>query len=585
MKASTTRWSRLLSVLLAIALLAAACGGSDDDSTSGVATSDDTEAADTTEEAEPEPTEAQITIGGDESEPEDEPVEDEPAEADDDQAEAEAEPEPEPTEEPVAEEVAAPEGTLRFVEFSAVTSFNPAASQTAQSAYLYPVYDTLLRQNADFTLAPSLATAWTQISPNVWQFEVRDDVVFHDGAAFNAQVAVDNINYHAAFEGNPNAATWAAFSEARVIDDVTFEVEFVNPAPQFPLEMSMVMGMMISPNALDGADLTRDPQGSGPWIWSADDSQAGVTEVFNLNPDYWNPADQGVETVSVTAVPDNNARMNALLTGEADIMATTRDAQIDTGLDAGNVLMSVPNYFPYIIITGRDGAIDEPLANPDVRRAILLSVDRDAYNDAIHASKGDSLGGIYPPAFGQFHVPEIDDKYSYDPEEARRLLTEAGYPDGIEIQMPIMPAINPHVELLVQMLGSSGINVDLIQINNGELGPGTAAGEWGIAWFRDLLVHPARDLGKFTAIDGRFNVFGLDDTAELDALLVQALESADPDEARELYGQVMEGLIDLGVVIPLAHGGQNGMHTPETVGAVLGLNMQAPMPYGVTVAG
>ena len=150
--------------------------------------------------------------------------------------------------------------------------------------------------------------------------------------------------------------------------------------------------------------------------------------------------------------------------------------------------------------------------------------------------------------------------------------------------MPIMPAINPHVELLVQMLGASGINVELIQINNGELGPGTAAGEWGITWLRDLLVHPARDLGKFTGPDGRFNVFGLDDTAEIHGILIEALNSTDPDEARELYGQVMEGLIDLGVVMPLGHGGQNGMYTPNLDPVpVLGLNMQAPMPYGVRV--
>lgn len=573
-----------MALLLALAMLAAACGGSDsgDDA---VVTSDEPAESEAAAEPEPEPTAEQITIGGDEQpeeeaeEPEPEPEEAEP-EA---EAEEEAEPEPEPEEEPAAE-VAAPEGTLRYVEFSPVTSFNPAGSQTAQSAYLYPHYDTLTRQNADFSLAPSLATSWTQPSPTVWRFTLRDDVVFHDGSALNAQVAVDNVNYHAAFEGNPNAATWAALVEARVVDDSTFEVEFANPAPQFPLEMSMVMGMMITPAALDGRDLTRDPQGSGPWIWNADESQAGVTEVYNLNPTYWDPAAQGVETVTVTAVPDNNARMNALLTGEAEIMATTRDAQIDTGLDDGNVLLSVPNYFPYILITDREGGLNEPLANADVRRAILLSLDREAYNDAIHAGKADTLGGIYPPAFGQFHIPELDDKYGYDPEQARQLLTDAGYPDGITIEMPIMPAINPHVELLVQMLGASGINVDLIQINNGELGPGTATGQWGISWFRDLLVHPARDLGKFADPNGRFNVFNLEDTAPLNDLLIDAVNATDPDEARALYGEVMEGLIDAGVVLPLGHGGQNGMHVPNLEPApVLGLNMQAPMPYGVRI--
>lgn len=564
MRGPTRRVTRLMTVLLAFALAASACGGGDGDSDSGSGTASATTAAPATTSATPAPAttqaQTQVTIAAVEQTTTTQGA-------------------VTTTQAPVPE----PEGTLRMVEFSPVTSFNPAASQTAQSAYLYPHYDTLTRQRNDLSLEPSLATSWTQPSPNVWRFTVRDDVVFHDGAAFDARVAVDNMNYHASFAGNPNAATWAVFAEARVIDDTTFEVEFANPAPQFPLEMSMVMGMMISPNALDGRDLTRDPQGSGPWIWSEADSQAGVTEVYDLNPDYWNPADQGVETVTVTAVPDNNARLNALLTGEADIMATTRDAQIDAALEADMVLISVPNFFAYLLITGRDGVIDEPLGDERVRRAILLSLDRDAYANAIHSGKADSLGGIYPPAFTQFNVPELDDKYSYDPEEARRLLAEAGYPDGVTIQMPIMPAINPIVEFVIQMLGASGISVDLIQINNGELGPGTAGGNWGMSWFRDLLVHPARDLGKFTAKEGRFNAFNLDDTAALHATLLEALEATDPAASFESYAEVMEGLIDLGVVLPLAHGGQNGMYAPHLTGVTMGLNMQAPMPYGVRI--
>ncbi|MDG2111272.1 MAG: ABC transporter substrate-binding protein, partial [Actinomycetota bacterium] len=484
------------------------------------------------------------------------------------------------------ESIPAPEGTLRFVEFSPVTTFNPAGAQTAQSAYLYPHYDTLTRQNADLSLAPGLATSWTQPESTVWEFTLRDDVVFHDGSAFNAQVAADNLDYHASFEGNPNGGTWAAYVATTVVDDSTIQVEFSVPAPQFPLEMSMVMGMMISPNAIaEDADLTRNPQGSGPWIWSDSDSQAGATEVFNLNENYWNPADQGVETVTVTAVPDNNARMNALLTDEADIMATTRDAQIQTGLDGGNTLISVPNYFPYILIQGRAGETDEALADVRVRQAILYAVDLDAYSDAIHAGLSDAQSGIYPSAFSQFHVPELTDKYSYDPAKAKALLEEAGYGDGVTITMPIMPAINPHVELVIQMLGAVGISVNQVQINNGELGPRTAAAEWDISWFRDLLVHPARDLGKFTSATGRWNPHANPDVEPLDAKLQEALNETDTEAARALYAEVMEGLIDLGVVIPLGHGGQNGMYAPHVTGVTLGLNMQAPMPYGVRVDG
>jgi len=558
----TRRVMRLMMVLAAFALAASACGGGDADSGSGTASATTASSTATTAAATPAPAttqaQTQVTI-----------------------AAVEQTTTTQGAVTTTAAPLPPPEGTLRMVEFSPVTSFNPAASQSAQSAYHYPTYDTLTRQRNDLSLEPSLATSWTQPSPNIWRFTVRDDVVFHDGAEFNAQVAVDNMHYHANFQGNPNAATWAAFVDARVVDDTTFDVEFSVPAPQFPLEMSMVMGMMISPNALDGRDLTRDPQGSGPWIWSDADSQAGVTEVYNLNPNYWNPADQGVETVTVTAVPDNNARLNALLTGEADIMSTTRDAQIDAGVEAGNVLISVPNFFAYLLITDRTGEFDSPLGDERVRRAILLSLDRDAYADAMHFGKADSLGGIYPPAFSQFNVPELDTKYSYDPEEARRLLAEAGYPDGVTIKMPLMPAINPIVEFVVQMLGASGITVEIIQINNGELGPGTATAQWGMTWFRDLLVHPARDLGKFMGESGRFNAFRLGDLDDLEDTLVDALNAPSVEAGYELYAEVMEGLIDRGVVLPLAHGGQNALYAPYVSGVTLGLNMQAPMPYGV----
>jgi len=573
-----------MAILVAFVMFAVSCGGSDDGSDS-VATSDTSSSSTSSaaDEPEPEPTEAQeITIGGDEREAEEEPeaMEEEEPEAMEEEAEEEEAMEEE--EEPAPAVGPAPTGTLRFVEFSPVTSFNPAASQTAQSAYHYPHYDTLTRQDANLQVQPNLATGWTKAGPNTWEMTLRDDVVFHDGTPFNAEAAVANMDYHASFEGNPNAGDWAAYVGASVVDDYTFQVEFTNPAPQFPLAMSMVMGMMINPNNM-GDDLTRAPAGSGPWIWSDDESEAGVTEVYNLNPDYWNPDAQGVETVTVTAVPDNNARMNALLSGEADIMATTRDAQIQTGLDAGNQLVSVPNYFPYILVGDRNGTMNPAMGDPRVRQAMALSVDRSAYSDAIHAGLADTLGGYYPPAFTDFYLEDFDQFNAYDPDRARELLAEAGYADGVDVRMPIMPAINPHVELLVQMLGATGFNVELTQINNGELGPRGRSGEWEALWFRDLLVHPGKDLGKFTDPQGGFNPFKLDDLADLHAVLQEALGEEDTELARKKYGEVVQGLLERGAIIPLGHGGQNGMYAPNVEGVVLGLNMQAPMPYGVTV--
>ena len=558
---------RLLAALLAVAMLAAACGGDDDDN--AAADQDDVSTEDSASPSEGDTDGDQSDQADDEDdeivvEAEEQAADDEPAE-------------------PAAEEaaVAAASGELRIAEFGPVTSYNPAAVNSAQFSYLIPVYDTLTRQDAGLAVVEGLATSWTRPEPTIWEFTVRDDVEFHDGTPFDAQVAVDNIVYHSSFEGNPNAGAWAGLVEARVIDATTFQVEFAEPKPQFPLTMSTIPGMMINPNFLDGSDLTRNPQGSGPWMHSDADSQAGVIEVYTLNANYWNPADQGVERVSITAFPDNNARINALITGEVDVAATIADTQVVTGLDAGMELVSVPNFFPFIIITDRNGELNPALADERVRQAIAYSIDRDAYNDAIHAGRADPSGGIYPSNFSQFHWADFDDRFSYDPERARELLAEAGYGDGLTIEMPIMPAIAPQVELIVQMLGASGITVELEQINNGELGPRMLSREWGISWLRALLDHPA---GNLPALAIRpWDTFQVGDLAPVDELVAEASLSDDPEEARELYARASELLLDSGTIITLGHAGQNAMYASNVDGVIMGLGMQGPYPHGVRI--
>ena len=553
---------RLLVAVLALAMVAAACGGSgDSDSSDGAAAADEGDATEIESNNEPVADEDnEIVI-----EAEEQPVEDEPTGAEEEEAAV----------------IPPPSGELRIAGAAPLTSFNPAAVNSAQFGYLIPVYDTLTRQSADLQVLPGLATSWTRPDANTWEFTVRDDVAFHDGTAFDAQVAVDNISYHSNYRGNPNAFAWVGLVEARVVDATTFQVEFANPKPQFPLTMSTIPGMMINPNFLDGSDLTRDPQGSGPWVHSAADSQAGVTEVYTLNDNYWNPADQGVERVSITSFPDNTARINALVTGEVEISDFTQDAQVATGVEAGMELVAVPNFLPYIIITDRNGELNPALADERVRQAIALSVDRESYNDAIHAGRADPSGGIYSSNFSQFHWPEFDDKFGYDPDRARELLAEAGYGDGLTIEMPIMPAIAPQVELIGQMLGASGITVEFVEINNGELGPRLLSKQFGISWLRALLDHPAGNLPAIAITP--WDTFKVGDLQVVTDLVAEASVSDDPEEARGLYAQATEVLLDSGTIIPLGHAAQNAMHAPNVDGVVMGLGMQTPYPHGVRI--
>jgi peptide/nickel transport system substrate-binding protein len=476
-----------------------------------------------------------------------------------------------------------PSGTLRVAEFAPVATYDPAGAQTSQSAYLYAVYDTLTRQGEGFEVQPSLATSWEQTEPTTWRFELRDDVVFHDGAPFDAEVVKANLERQVTAEGNPNASVFATLDSVEVVDPYTVDVHFARPAPAFPLEMSMVMGMMISPNALDD-DLTRAPAGSGPWIWNGSESQAGVIEIFDLNPDYWQPEDQGVERIEIHTIADNNARLNALLAGDVDMAATVRDDQMVQAQNAGMNTESVAAYLPFLVILDREGDRFAPLADVRVRQAIGYAIDREGFLQAVHAGQGDAIGGYYGPQFEEWYNPDLDDMYSYDPDRARELLADAGYADGFELEMPVMPNIMAPVEAIVQMLGQVGIRVQLDQIQAGQIGSYVRGGDAAITWYRALIYYPGKTYSDF--VGPALNPFGLDDVADLREQIQAANASQDAAEQKAIFDDVAAEFMDRGIVFPLAHGRQNAAWAEHVTGPILlGLNMQAPLPYGIRVDG
>lgn len=557
---TTRRGRRTLASGLAFVLAAGlivACGGDDDDASDGTTTvAGDDAATESPNESAPDDAEPATTDGTDE------PAADEPADT-----------------EPASEEQ--PSGTLRIAEFAPVATYDPAGAQTSQSAYLYPVYDTLTRQNAALELEPSLATAWEATDPTTWRFELRDDVVFHDGTPFDGEAVKANLERQAAVEGNPNASVFATLEGVDVVDQYTVDVRFSEPAPAFPLEMSMVMGMMASPAALD-TDLTRAPAGSGPWIWSAADSQAGVVEVFDLNPDYWAPADQGVERIEVHTIADNNARLNAVLAGDVDMAATVRDTQIAQAQAEGLVTASVSAYLPFLIIVDREGERFPPLADVRVRQAIGYAIDREGFLQAVHAGQGYAIGGFYGPDFPQWHAPELDDAYAHDLERARELMEEAGYADGFDLEMPVMPNIQAPVEAIVQMLGQIGIRVTLDQIQTGAIGGYMRGGDAAISWYRALTYYPGKTYSDF--VGPALNPLGLDDVSDLSERIQQANASSDDAERKAIFDEVAAEFMDRGIVFPLVHGQQSAAYGSHVTGdIVLGLNMQAPLPYGVRV--
>jgi peptide/nickel transport system substrate-binding protein len=485
-----------------------------------------------------------------------------------------------PAEHPLA---VAPADVLRIADFSDVTTFDPALTQVTQAGYLYPVYDTLVRQSADHQLVPHLATGWEQTSPTALRFTLRDDVVFHDGSPFDASVVKANLERAKASTGNPNASTFATMSEVVVVDPTTVDVIFSAPSPPFLIEMSMVQGMMVSPAAIAGdVDLTREPHGSGPWIWDPEASQDGVRQVYRLNERYWQPELQGVDRIEISVVADNQARLAALQSGQVDVVYTAAADQVGAAEDGGFTVHALDLDAHWIQIVDRQGARVPALADARVREAIAHAIDRNGYVAAVYRGVGSASGGLISPALGHWYDEALADVPTFDPELSRRLLSDAGYPDGFDIELPTMPVIQANVEAVAQMLADVGIRADLVQLQNGQLGGEIRAGSVAITLGLNPQYHPYQHLALFASSFSPYNAFDLDDTAAVDAALARAASQSD-EEARATYAEIERAVIEAGIMIPVAFEPVVNLTAADVEGVFIPLGVRNAFPYGVRV--
>ena len=475
-------------------------------------------------------------------------------------------------------------GTLRIAESSDVITFDPARAQVNHAGFLYPVYDTLVSQDADRDVVPRLATAWSRPNPTTWRFTLRDDVMFQDGSVFSAAVVKANLDRSKAVASNPNAPTFALMTSVDVVDPKTIDVHFSTPRPTFLVEMSLVQGMMVSPAAIAGnVDLTRDPRGSGPWRWDPGASQSGVREVYVRKPNYWMPRLQGVERIEMNVIPDNQARFTALRTGQVDIANNIPPSLIDSGKDAGLDVHALDVDARFITILDRDGAQVPALRDPRVRRAIALAIDRKGYVAAILDGHGSSSGGLIAPALREWYDTALSTVPAFNPDRAKKLLVAAGYPDGFSLDIPSIPLVQADVEAIAQMLGAVGIRVDIVPIPFGQLGAEVRKGAFPIAFALGVEYYPQAHLELYASPSGPYNPFRVADRNHIASRLDRAAAEA-PAQAKKTYAGIARDVITEGTMIPVAYAPIVALADDDVSGAFIPLGLRTTIPYNLRVA-
>ena len=326
------------------------------------------------------------------------------------------------------------------------------------------------------TRVPNLIESAEQISPTVWQLNVREGITFHNGEPMTA----DDIAFSLSAERlwGPDAIAPRGRSFMRGINRVeatgpmTVEIETDFPDPVLPNRFTFQIGYLV-PN--DFAGMTPEefglaPIGTGPYRVTEFDS--GERLVMEAYDDYWGgtPPLAAIEWI---IVPEPSARLAGLVSGEFDIIVSIPSDQapvFDNYDDISLYQVTIDNYpmFAFNTLITEENP-DNPLVDANLRKAMVSSVDMDAIVSALWGDVTFHPAPFNFQEYGVFYDPEGEAAYPYDPDRAQELLALTDY-DGEELQWHITRGFYPNyeqaAEIMVEMWREAGINVRLDIVDN-----------------------------------------------------------------------------------------------------------------------
>lgn len=342
--------------------------------------------------------------------------------------------------------------TVRIANQGDALSMDPhSLNETLQLSVTGNVYEPLVGRNKDLSLTPMLATSWKQTSPNVWRFELRKGVQFHDGTPFTADDVVFSLA-RTQVEGSDMKSYTNDFKEVRKIDSHTVEIETKTPFPILPDVLSLVYIMSkkwcetnqatVPVDRRKGVENTASFKANGTGPFRVRERQPNVRTVFTRNGSYWGKIEGNVTEVVFTPIGNDATRVAALLSGEVDVMEPVPVQDIDRVNSSANT-RAVTGPELRTIFLGMDQKRDEllysnvkgknPFKDKRVRQAFYQAIDIEGIKKTVMRGASNPSAQLVGPGINGFQ-PEMK-RLPYDVEAAKKLMAEAGYPNGFEVSM------------------------------------------------------------------------------------------------------------------------------------------------------
>ncbi|MGL4577257.1 MAG: ABC transporter substrate-binding protein [Burkholderiaceae bacterium] len=373
--------------------------------------------------------------------------------------------------------------TFKMANQGDALSLDPhSLNESLQLSFLTNIYEPLVNRGKDMKVVPGLATSWKQTAPTVWRFELRKGVKFHDGSPFTADDVVFSVK-RGQGEGSDVKGVIGEIADAKKVDD--FTVELITKAP-FPILPDVITTFLIMPKKWCEENRATQPvdkrkgventasfkaNGTGPFRVKAREPGVRTTLVRNLQ--YWDKVESNVDEVVFTPIGNPSTRVAALLSGEIDMMEPVPLQDVPR-IDANPQTKVLQGPELRTIFLGMDQKRDEllfsnvkgknPFKDKRVRQAFYQAIDIEGIKTNI--MRGAATPSALMVAPGVNGAPtDLGKRLPFDIEASKKLLTEAGYPNGFEVKMncPNDRYVNDGAicTAIVGMLAKVGVKVNL----------------------------------------------------------------------------------------------------------------------------
>lgn len=323
-------------------------------------------------------------------------------------------------------------GTVTYAAGADPDNLDPANAESNPSeAVNRMMYENIAKFDPKLKIVPGLATKWEQSKDGLtWTFYLRKGVKFHDGTPFNAEAVKVFFERMIGPEKPSRAGLYVPFvNSVEIVDDYTVKINLKTPFAFFLNNLAHSASGIISPTALKtyGKDISRRAVGTGPFKfveWVHGDHLTMVR-----NDDYWG-GKAYLDKIVVKTVKEDSARVMMLQSGDAQLIVRIPSEDIPRLEKDPNIKLDSTETLRVLYIG--INCSKKPFTDVRVRQALNYAVDKEAIVKSLYQGRALVSAGIVPPlATGFFSVKG----YPYDPEKAKKLLAEAGYPKGFKAKL------------------------------------------------------------------------------------------------------------------------------------------------------